>query len=198
VATYHAVTAIGQALIGLLEEAAKGTELDGLGFKIFQADDFQSRPFDEGVSLYLYRIYVSTSRRQMPVRCTPAGARLRPSLPVDLCYLLTPWAKTAEKQHLILAWAMRTVEDTPILPSGILNKYGHEPNTFRPDETVDLVPDTLSIQDMLNVWEVNKHNLQISAAYIARAVTLDSQITEVEGPPVQTRVLAAGDVEPDG
>jgi Pvc16 N-terminal domain len=194
-ATHHAITAIGRAFLGLLEEAAKGTELEGIGFKLFQAADFTKRPFDEGLSLYLYRLTISNSRRQLPRRHTPSGERVRPALPVDLCYLLTPWAKTAEKQHLILGWAMRLIEDTPILSSGILNKYGHEPGTFRPDETVDLVPDTISIQDMLNVWEVGKPNIQISMVYIARAVSLESRLTERDEPPVQTRVFGPGKLE---
>jgi hypothetical protein len=195
VATHHAITAIGRAIIGVCEEAVKGSEFEGVGFKLFQAADFQKRPFEEGISLYLYRIQVSTARRKLPARQTPGGARLRPALPVDLHYLLTPWAKTAEKQHLLLGWVMRLLEDTPILPSGILNKYGHEPNTFRPDETVDLIPDSLSIQDMLNIWEVGKPNIQISVCYIARAVALESLAVEKEAEPVQTRVFGAGKLE---
>ena len=87
---------------------------------------------------------------------------------------------------------MRVIEDTPILPPGILNKYDHEPDTFWADETVDLVPEVLSIQDMLNIWEVNKHNIQISVAYVARMIPIESRILESEAAPVQTRVFDTG------
>jgi hypothetical protein len=88
---------------------------------------------------------------------------------------------------------MRTLEDTPTLGAGFLNHYGHpEVETFRPDESISLVFEPLSIQDMLNVWEIQKHNYQVSATYVARQILIESALQDELGPPVQTRTFQTG------
>jgi hypothetical protein len=193
VATYHAVAAIGQAILGLLEQARPTPEFDRSQFLMYQSANFQT-PMEEGISLYLYRVAVSTARRNLPSKTLPDGRRKRPPLPLDLHYLLTPWAKTATKQHRLLGWAMRVMEDTPTFPASLLNHYGPEPDTFLPDETVDIVNEPISLQDIFNVWEIAKHNVQVSVAYVARVVPIDSLELETDGPPVQTRVFEMGKV----
>jgi hypothetical protein len=191
-ATYHAVAAIGQAILGLLEQARPGSEFATAQFELYQATNFHT-PMDEGISLFLYNASVSVTRRTLPPRVLPDGRRVSHSLPLDLYYLLTPWAKTAERQHNFLAWAMRVVEDTPTLPASLLNHYGPTPETFWPDETVTLVNEPISLQDIYNIWEINKQNMQISVAYVARMVPIDSAAA-VEGGRVQARVTGYDEV----
>jgi len=193
-ATYHAIAAIGQAILGLLEQARPGSEFAGAQFELYQATNFHT-PMDEGVSLFLYNASVSTARRHLPPRVLRDGRTIRNTLPLDLYYLLTTWAKTAEKQHNLLAWAMRTIEDTPTLAASLLNHYGPEPGTFWPDETVTLVNEPITLQDIYNIWEINKQNMQVSVAYVARVVPIDSMIVDAEGARVQNRVF---DAEGDG
>jgi hypothetical protein len=192
-ATYQAIAAIGQALLGLLEEARPGSEFAGCDFELYQAANFHS-PMEEGLSLFLYNVAVSTARRNIPPRVLPDGRRLRPPLPLDLFYLLTPWSKTAALQHRLLGWAMRAIEDTPTLPASLLNHYGPDANTFRAEESVTFVNEPISLQDIYNIWEINKQNMQLSVAYVARVVLVDSTLYETDGPPAQTRVFAQGGV----
>jgi hypothetical protein len=84
---------------------------------------------------------------------------------------------------------MRELEDTAILPTGLLNHYGPEPETFRPDESVELVFDPLSLQDMANLWEPLKPHLQASATYVARMLAIESTVEVSDGRAVQTRVF---------
>jgi hypothetical protein len=65
---------------------------------------------------------------------------------------------------------------------------------FRNDETVDLIHDPLSMQDINNIWEIlGKHNVQVSATYVARVIPIDSRVeVGVDAGPVQTRVFDAG------
>ncbi|MCY1022095.1 Pvc16 family protein [Pyxidicoccus sp. MSG2] len=191
-ATYAAISAVGQGVLALLEQSCPKPEFEGAKFRLYQASDFKA-PMDEGVSLFLYRVMPSTVRRNLPGRVDSQGRRTRRPLPLDLYYLLTPWAKTAVKQHRLLGWAMRQLEDTPTLTASFLNHYGTpETDTFLPEETVTLVYDPLSIQDMLNIWKPGEPNIQVSATYIARMVGIESAIADEEAGPVQTRVLAPG------
>jgi hypothetical protein len=130
----------------------------------------------------------------MPFTIGPSGRPFRPPLPVDLFYLMTPWAKTAEMQHLLLGWAMRAIEDSPSLPPALLNAHFPDVRPFRNDETVDLIHDPLSMQDINNIWEIlGKHNVQVSATYVARVIPIDSRVeVGVDAGPVQTRVFDAG------
>jgi len=148
---------VGQAIVALLKTAGSASEFGSAEVKLFHARDFQ-KGLEEGVSVYLYRVTVSGARRNMPPTQSPTGKPYRQPLPVDLYYLITPWAKTAEMQHLILAWSMRTIEDSPSFPSALLNSY--VPDSFRPEEGVDLIHDTVSVQDMSYIWEAGKPNIQ--------------------------------------
>lgn len=191
-ATYHAISAVGQAIVALLKTARSAPDLASLEVKLFQARDFQ-KGLEEGVSVYLYRVTVSGARRNMPPPLSPSGKPFRRPLPVDLYYLVTPWAKSAEMQHLILGWSMRTIEDSPSLPAALLNSY--VPDAFRPEEGVDLIHDTVSLQDLSYVWEAGKPNMQTSATYVARVISIDSRVEQPEqGAPVQTRTFEAGQV----
>lgn len=195
-ATYRAIAAIGQALAGVLKDASAGTEFAGFQFELYQPADFKSQtPMVEGVSFYLYRVSVNAARRNLPPTVGPDGRRYRSPLPVDLAYLLTPWAKSAAKQHRLLGWAMRELHNVPILPAAVLNHYVPEDDTFRPEEAIELICDSISVQDMMNILDPVDLNQQLSVVYVARMVALESTVALDEGRPVQTRVFDYGEVK---
>jgi len=186
-ATYPAIAATSDAVLGLLQSAAVGTEFDGVAFAHYQSGDFGS-PMSDGVSLYLYRVTVS-SNRNLPPQVGPDGRRYRPPIPLDVHFLVTAWAETAVRQQRMLGFAIRTLEDTPILPAGVLNQHSPEPNVFRPEETVELVFESISVQDIGYIWDVAQTKEQPSAPYVARMVEIESPVALDEGGLVQTREL---------
>jgi hypothetical protein len=187
-ATFPAIAATGLAVVGLLKDASAGTEFADLRFELFQAGDFSSgTPMTEGVSFYAYRVAVNASRRNLPPTTGPDGRRYRSPLPLDLYFLLSPWAKSAVRQLRILGWAMRELHNVPILPAGLLNHYGPEHDTFRPNEAVELMCETPTLQDMANVLEPIKHAQPLSVPYVARMVLIESSVPVVEGELVQAR-----------
>jgi Pvc16 N-terminal domain len=187
-ATYPAIAATGLAVVGLLKDASAETEFADLRFDIVQAADFGSGPpMSEGLSIYAYRVVINTSRRNMPPRTGPDGRRYLAPLPLDLHFLLSPWAKTAVRQLRMLGWAMRELQNVTILPAGLLNHYGPEHDTFRPDEAVELICEPLSLQDMSYVIEPLKSLQPLSVPYVARMVLIESSIPLAEGEAVQTR-----------
>lgn len=193
-ASYQAIAAVGEAILSLLESARPPapSEFDATQFVLYQASDFQNPTAEERISLYLYHIGISSTRRSFPPRRDADGHLYRPPLPLDLHYLLTPWAQDARKQQRLLGWSMRVLEDTPIIPTGLLNSFGPETAIFRPDETVELICEPLSLQEIVNIWDAFKPNLQISAAYVTRMILIDSRVEEIEGPLVQTRIFTMG------
>ncbi len=187
-ATYQAISVTSQAIVGLLYDACPRADFPTAQFQLFESNDFNSPPIEEGVSVYLYRVATNMTRRNLPPRLGPDGKRYRPSLPVDLFYMLTAWAKAPAQQQRLLGWAMRTLEDTPIIPAGYLNQYSGQ-ETFHSNETVELVPGPLSTQDNYNIWNGFKPNMHPSVAYIARLIQIESSVVLEEGGLVQTREL---------
>lgn len=111
---------------------------------MYQLKDFDA-PMTVGISLFLYRVAVNLTQRNQPSRPSANGTPRKRALPLDLHYLLTPWAGTAERQQRLLGWAMRTLEDSPVLPAGFLNNHGPDPSVFRPDEGVELTFDPMRL-----------------------------------------------------
>lgn len=191
-ATYHAIAATSQAILGLLKDACPKDEFQNAGFALYHPSDFETPSMDEGISLFLYRVVPNGTLRNLQPRLGPDGRRYRASLPLDLHYIMTAWAKSVEKQQRLLGWSMRVLEDTPILPAGLLNHFMPEAETFHANETVELVCETLSLQDWTALWDKLKPKMQTSVTYVARMVPIESSIELTGGGMVQTRDFGYG------
>lgn len=193
-ANYRAIAATGLAICGYLRNACPRADFPRAEFELYRADNFDSH-MPEGISLFLYRVSLSAGQRNFPPTVRPDGRRFRAPMPLDLFYMVTAWAQTAEMQQRLMGWTMRELENLPVLPAGLLNHYGPEADAFRPGETVELICDSLTLQDMNNLWEgfrLNKVNQQLSVAYIARMLLIESDVELPDYEPVQTRVFDYG------
>ena len=186
-AAYPAIAATSEAILGLLESASAGTEFAGTPFEHYGAKELND-PMSDGVSLWLYRVTVNGVLRSLPPRVGVDGTRFRPSLPLDLHYMLVAWGSPLKQQRL-LGWCARVLDDTPIVPVGLLNHYGPESDVFSRDEAVELVWDPLSQQDVYDIWDVAKEHAQPSIPYVARMILIDSTIPLNDYALVQTREL---------
>lgn len=194
-ADYRAIAATSNTLEGLIRDRYPRDEFgDGLQVSLYQTRDFAD-PMQDGFSVYLYRVSINGNRRNHVARRTADGRRLRPSLPVDLAYMITPWAQDVERQHRMLGWVMRLMEDQAILSAGHLNHYMPETDTFAPNEAVEIVCEPLSLADYLTLWDRLLPRLPASATYGIRMVLLDSDIAVDEAPRVQTRRFGLEDVQ---
>ncbi len=188
-ASFRAVAAVSRAVLRLIEDSCPRAEFPDAQFALQQALDFAKTPIAEGISLYLYRVGVNTTRRNLPPRIEPDGRRFRPPVPLDLYYAVCVWGRSVDVQQRLLGFCVRVLEDTPSLPAGALNQPGPETTTFGGHETVQLVCDPLSLQDLQLLWDVLKPNVPLIVAYVARMVPIDSDIPILEGPAVQTRAF---------
>lgn len=136
----------------------------------------------EGFYLCLWRVGIGGSPRKLPPRRTSAGQVFKPSLPLDLYFLLLPVAGSADKQALMLGWALGFMNDLPVLSGATINRYTKgEPSVFGPTESVELIADPLSMTDYLALWDRVKTGFQAGMTYVARMVLIDSEQPEVQG-----------------
>ena len=194
-ANYRAIAATSTALAGLIQDRYPRDEFGtGLSVALYQTRDFEN-PMEDGFSVYLFRVAVNGTVRNRTPRRSVNGDRFRPSLPLDLSYMVTAWAQDVERQHRMLGWVMRMLEDTGVLSAGHLNHYLRETDTFAPTEAVELICDPLSLSDYLTLWDRLRPRLPASATYTLRVVLLDSDVPVADGPAVQTRRFDVGQVE---
>ena len=193
-AKHQAIAATSNALLGLLRDRYPrdefGTSLD---VQLYQSRDFDA-PMRDGFSVFLYRVTINGTVRNMTLRRAPDGRRFRPSLPLDLHYLITPWAEDGERQHRMLGWVMRFMEDFGVLTAGHLNHYVAETDIFAPHEGLEAICDPLALADYLNLWDRLRPRLPTSATYALRMLTIDSDVRVDDGLLVQTRRFDMGEV----
>lgn len=191
-ASYRAVEATCEAVVRLLQQSWRSELFDhtDLQFAVYRTKDFDN-PMEVGISLFLYRVTLNSVQRTPPAKPAIGGRLRRTQLPLDLHFLLMPWARSASLEQFIVGWMMRTLEDTPILPAGILNTPS-TPGVFEAEETVEIVIGQLSNEEMFRIWDVLPAKYQISVPYIARVVRIDSELERREGGPVLSRELDFG------
>jgi hypothetical protein len=188
-ADFRAFAAVSEAVLALLRSNYRPEDFNNeLEFRVFMARDFGSPGLQNGVSLFLYRVLPNGTYRAPAGRLDENGRRFRNQLAVDMHFILTAWGGSASLQHTIAGWMMRVLEDSPLLPAGLLNSV--LPDVFQPDESVEVTLADLSTEDLLHVWETLVQNTyQLSVPYVARNIRIESRLLQAAGQPVQQRTF---------
>lgn len=196
-ANYKAIAAVGQMVVDMLTAAwqnetlneSRDKDIPKAKFSLVQAADFASgadKIPGTGATVFLYRVGLNAScRSQMPRK--HKGKSYYPSLPLDLYFLITPWAPAPDTQLYLLGWTMRTLEDIHNLPAASLNQRSYE-STFGSHESVGLIFDPLPLADMATLWEnLKTEKILPSVTYVVRGILIDSTVEFQDMKPVQTR-----------
>jgi hypothetical protein len=129
------------------------------------------------LSIFLYRIdYNKTMRAAWSAVGSQDG---RGHLPLDLHYMLTPWASDPELEHRIIGRAMQCLETTPMLTGPLLTPAGG----WAPNEGVQIVLEDVPTEWVMRTFDSLPTDFKLSVPYVARVARLDSR-----------RVFAAPDV----
>ena len=107
-------------------------------------------------------------------------------LPLDLHFLLTPWADNAEAEHAILGRAMQCLDSNPILSGPLLHPSG----AWAPNEAVHLVMEEISTEAVMRTFDSLPVDYHLSVPYIIRIVRLDGRDTS-QRPPVNTAITGS-------
>jgi len=190
-ADIHAIQTTCDAVIRYLQESYRADLIEpqlNLQFAVFSTDDFKEH-MAAGVSLFLYRVYVNQTQRSHTIRDIDGKTR-PPSLLLDLHFFLTVWAQKASLQHAILGWAMRMIEDRPVMPASLLN--GVRGGVFRDDENVEIVAGQLTNEELMRIWDDLPAEYHLSVPYVARIVRIESSLELTSASLVKQRRLEYG------
>lgn len=197
-AQYTAIRAVGESVLELMREACPVAELQLDASPKFELASLGSltdgqAPPPEGFYLVLWRVGIGGSPRNLPPRRARDGRIYKPSMPVDLYFLMLPVAAKADKQTQMLGWALTFLHQMPALSGEVINRYTKgSPAVFQPEESVELIADPLTTVDYLALWDRVKTGFQAGMTYVARMVLLDIDQPEPSGAPVIERRLGVG------
>ncbi len=142
--------------------------------RLVRTEDFEpnnlgalQKPF---LSIFMYRVdFNKTTRAGWSAISSLDG---RGHLPLDLHFLLTPWASDADSELRVLGRAMQALDSTPMLSGPLLFAYGE----FATGESVHLVLEDLSTEVVMRTFDSLPTDYKLSVPYIARIVRLDSKV----------------------
>jgi hypothetical protein len=193
VTNVFAIHSVGQSIVTYLANTypSELREKYDCTFTLLSSDDLAQPEIDpRKVSLYLYRVtmneHLRSARRGFDA--TYDGTPLS----VDLHYLLTVWAKSALEEHVILAWAMRQLQQHPVLDRSSLSPEAD----WNPGEFIQVIPAELSNEDIMRIWDALQPSYRLSVSYIARVVRIDGDAAPAAPPVVATRFEYADALEP--
>jgi hypothetical protein len=185
------IAAVSATLMGLLRDRYPRDEFGpSLAFELYQARNFEN-PMKEGIAICLWRVAPNVNRRNFSTRTDRFGRRFRGSLPLDLFYLIVPFAEQAERQQRLLGWLMRDMHELGPMAPTQLNHYLAESDVFAEAESLNAVAEPLSVADYLTLWDRLKR-LPPAATYVLRMLLLDSETALDEYPLVEERAFDMG------
>jgi hypothetical protein len=197
-AQYTAIRAVGESVLELMREACPVADLQigpSPNFKLASLGSLTDGQTPPAVGFYLvlWRVGIGGSPRNLPPRRARDGRVYKPSLPVDLYFLMLPIAGDADTQTQMLGWALTFLHQLPALSGEVINRYTKgAPAIFQPEESVELIADPLSTVDYLSLWDRVKSGFQAGMTYVARMVLLDIDQPEPTGALVTERRFGLG------
>jgi hypothetical protein len=174
---YNVISQITQELRKRIHEALASAPDADLGLSTPETDITLSAPMDDQtdsarLSLYLYHIEQDGHLRNQPsLPSGPNGLRF-PPMSVQLHYLITPLDEAEDQNHLMLGRILQYFHDAPMLESlnglPLDNSFGANSPELR------IVFQTLTLEQLAQVWHALKAGYRLSIAYLIRIVTIDS------------------------
>jgi hypothetical protein len=187
VAAPDVIRDMGDTLLFLLRAGLAGL-VDPGRVVVGTPDEFEQLddPAQPTVTVFLYRLGVNPQMRNGPRRLLPDGRTTRPLLPIELCYLVTAWARDTRDEYRITGRIVQALYDRPELGPADLQGASWEAG-----DTVQLVLETLSLDDHCRIWDATDLPYRLSLAYLARVVGI-APTESVIAPPVVEALLGTG------
>ncbi len=182
----HVVREMGETIVEIIRVAVANL-VPAENVKIATPDSFRdlATALPPTITVFLYRIGVNSVMRNGPRVSLGNGKTTRPLLPLDLSYLITPWVKDPREQHSVLGVVLQAMYDHAELgPADLVGK------SWSPDDSVQLVQETLTLEEHFCIWDTVEAPYRLSLTYMARIVGIRST-EEVVAPPVVQAALRA-------
>lgn len=174
-ADFAALAATGKSIVRLLDAAFQDQEpVDGkkTRAKLVRTEDFDNPTGSIALPALTIFFYRADFNRTMRASWSAIGNQDGLAhLPVDLYFLITPWAENAEDALRILGKAMQALETTPVLSGPLLDPSAQ----WAPNESVQLMLGEISTEEVMRTFDSLPTDYRLSVPYVARVVRIDSR-----------------------
>jgi len=135
------------------------------------------------LNLFLFNV-CPNAQRLSPSRPNPEGVKVRPPLPLDLYYLITAYGGKEYEAEILLGYAMRILEDTPVLaPELILRASTHlQSELEKQSAPVEIALHPMTVAELTGLWSAFNANYRPSVAYCASLLLIDSLSPGIKPP----------------
>ncbi|MEO8699975.1 MAG: DUF4255 domain-containing protein [Kofleriaceae bacterium] len=149
------------------------------------------------ITVFLYRCLENPELRNSPQRRLPNGTYQRQPLVLELCYLITPWGvrsgnlnaldpTATQEEHRLLGLILQCFYDHAEVSRAELFEDANKP-VWQATDTMQIVMDTLSVEDQYRIWDSGELPYRLSVTYRARVLGLDSTLVHSSVPVVDAR-----------
>jgi hypothetical protein len=176
-ATADAIQSVGKTIVSILNDGLASFNLQN-GVYLSTPDDIKESPPASAVTIFLYQVGICGELRNGPRRSGLNGAAGRPALPLELRFMITPWTKDPGDAYKIIGAIARILYDHAILTFGEL--VGDD--VWAPDDTVEIVMESLPVEQHYDIWEPTELPYRLSLTYLARVIGIDSAISTSSAP----------------
>jgi Pvc16 N-terminal domain len=113
---------------------------------------------------------------------TSSNQLVGPPIPINLYYLITPMQEDPEIQQTVLGKVLQVFNDHAILRGSDL-----QASLQGSTEELRLMLETLTLEELTQVWYSLQEPYQLSVSYLVQVVTIESALEPVLAPPVLAR-----------
>lgn len=146
-------------------------------------------PSTDALAIYLHRISVDPVGRNRYLPPAEGRRQARPELPVNLHLLLIGWNTSTDLEVAYLTAAMQVIGSTLVL--GAADVGAADPG-WGADETVQVLPEDMSTEDLMRLWDSLPGDYRLSAPYLVKTLRLAPDLDVPDGPLVRTLVFPMG------
>jgi hypothetical protein len=153
------------------------------------------------ITIFLYRTSENAELRNGLQRRTPSGALTRQPMALELCYLITPWGAragnpsandeaAAYEEQKLMGLVLQALYDHAELSRAELFELPPPPLPPIPPpvwgavDSLQIVHDTLPIEDLYRIWDSSALAYQLSATYRVRVMGLETSEERAVAPVV--------------
>jgi len=185
-ASWELIESVGRTLVRMLQQHVDAVlplahvHVQLATTKLFKALETTHTPT---ITVFLYRAMENPELRNAPRRVLADGSTTRAFLPLELCYLVTPWGVrqdntpdsdtlAAQEEHRLLGIILQAFYDhAEIVRSELVEDPGQQ--IWEALDNVQLVHESLPIEDHYRIWDSGELDYRVSATYRVRVLGLE-------------------------
>lgn len=189
---FNVLGGISETLRELLEDHITRTPIPELHNVPIQLRSPKAMAQDQnplGISLWLYRVTRNADMLNVPPRRIPPDQSARHELPVDLHYLLTPFAGDPKDEQRLLGRVLQTFNDHSKLRGADL----HDVLQDTPVE-LRLSMETPTLEELTKIWTALQEPYKLSVMFMVELAVIDSDHEPVQGAPVLVREMQTAQI----